>query len=395
MKDIVHQKLNQAVQLLNEQGVDCWITFVRETSQTHDPALDLILGFGLTWESALMVTRSGETIAIVGRYDADNVRKLEAYDQVLGYDQSIRELLVGEIARRNPQTIAVNYSLSDSGSDGLTHGMFLKLGGLLGDPYASRFVSAEGVVRRLRERKSKSEVERIKETIVLTQAVYAELFGLPLRGMTEKQVWERAGEIVANRNAEFGWERVNCPVVNAGPDSSIGHGIPADIAIEPGMILHFDMGLRFGDYTSDLQRVIYVLRGRDGETEPPIEVMRAWQACQMALEAGRAMLKPGVTGWEVDQTSRDALEDLGYPEFMHAFGHHVGRKVHDGGSVLGPHWEKYGDLPDMPVELNSVYAIELGVMVEGVGYLGIEENVLVTENGAEYLSEPQRELIVI
>ncbi len=393
MKRIVQQKLDQAIQLLNEQSVDCWITFVRETSQTHDPALDLILGFGLTWESALIVTRSGETIAIVGRYDADNVRKLEAYDQVLGYDQSIRELLVGEIARRDPQTIALNYSLSDSGSDGLTHGMFLKLGKLLGDPYASRFVSAEGVVRRLRERKSSAEVERIRATIRLTEAVYAELFRLPLRGMTERQVWERAGEIVANRNADFGWERVNCPIVNAGPDSSIGHGIPADITIEPGMIVHFDMGLRFDDYTSDLQRVLYVRR--DGETEPPLEAMRAWQACWMALEAGRAALKPGVRGWEVDKVARDALEDLGYPEFMHAFGHHVGRKVHDGGSVLGPHWEKYGDLPDMPVEPNSVYAIELGVMVEGVGYIGIEENVLVAEDGAEYLSEPQRELMVI
>lgn len=393
MKDIIHQKLNQAVQLLNEQSVDCWITFVRETSQTHDPALDLILGFGLTWESALIVTRSGETIAIVGRYDADNVRKLEAYDQVLGYDQSIRELLVAEIARRNPQTIALNYSLGDSGSDGLTHGMFLKLGALLGEAYASRFISAEGVVRRLRERKSSAEVRRIRETIKLTEAIYAELFALPLRGMTERQVWARAGEIVARHGAEFGWERVNCPIVNAGPDSSIGHGIPADIAIAPGMIVHFDMGLRYNDYTSDLQRVLYVRR--DGESEPPIEVLRAWQACRMALEAGRAALKPGVTGYDVDRVARDALGDLGYPEFMHAFGHHVGRKVHDGGSVLGPRWEKYGDLPDQPVEPNSVYAIELGVMVEGAGYIGLEENVLVTEDGAEYLSEPQRELIVI
>ncbi len=71
--------------------------------------------------------------------------------------------------------------------------------------------------------------------------------------------------------------------------------------------------------------------------------------------------------------------NAGYEEFMHAFGHHVGRKVHDGGSVLGPHWEKYGDLPDQRVEPNSIYAIELGVLVPGHGYIGVEENVLVTE----------------
>jgi Xaa-Pro aminopeptidase len=392
MQTIVQEKLDQAVQLLNEQNVDAWVTFVRETSQTHDPALDVLVGFGVTWVSAFIVTKGGEKIALVGRYDADNITKLGAYTQVLGYDQSIRELLTSEIKRLDPHTIALNYSLSDVGSDGLTHGMFLKLSELLGPPFVDRFASAEGIARRLRERKSPAEVAKIKETILITEAVYKELFGLPLRGMTERQVWQRAGEIVASYDAEFGWERVNCPIVNAGPDSSIGHGIPDDIAIEPGMIVHFDMGLRSGDYTSDLQRDAYVLR--EGETEPPVEVQRAWHACRAALEAGRSVLKAGVPCWQVDRAAREALEDFGYPEFMHAFGHHVGRKVHDGGSVLGPHWEKYGDLPDQLVEPNSAFAIELGVMVEGVGYIGVEENVLVTAQGAEYLSEPQRELIV-
>lgn len=393
MPTIVQEKLDQAVQLLNEQNVDAWVTFVRETSQTHDPALDLIVGFGVTWVSAFILTRNGEKIALVGRYDADNITKLGAYTKVLGYDQSIRELLTGEIKRLDPRSIALNYSLSDVSSDGLTHGMFLKLSELLGEPFVDRFVSAQGIARRLRERKSPAEAARIKETILLTQAVYNELFGLPLRGMTERQVWQRAGEIVAGYDAEFGWERVNCPIVNAGPNSSIGHGIPDDIAIEPGMIVHFDMGLRNGEYTSDLQRDAYVLR--EGETEPPAEVQRAWHACRTALEAGRSVLRAGVPCWTVDKAAREALEDFGYPEFMHAFGHHVGRKVHDGGSVLGPHWEKYGDLPDQLVEPNSAFAIELGVMVEGVGYIGIEENVLVTESGAEYLSAPQTELIVI
>ena len=114
-----------------------------------------------------------------------------------------------------------------------------------------------------------------------------------------------------------------------------------------------------------------------------------------ALEAGRAVLRPGVCGWEVDQAARQALMQAGYPEFMHAFGHHVGRSAHDGATVLGPRWERYGTSIEGVVEAGNVFAIELGVQVPGRGYIGCEEDVLVTSQGAEYLSEPQGELDVI
>ena len=77
--EIVHQKLDQAVDLLEEQGTDLWITLVRETTQLKDPCLDLLLGFDLTWQSALMIGRNGERVAIVGRFDADNVEALGGY----------------------------------------------------------------------------------------------------------------------------------------------------------------------------------------------------------------------------------------------------------------------------------------------------------------------------
>ena len=57
--DIVNEKLDQAVKVLQEKEIDLWLTFVRETTQVGDPCLDLVLGFGLTWQSALMVSRRG------------------------------------------------------------------------------------------------------------------------------------------------------------------------------------------------------------------------------------------------------------------------------------------------------------------------------------------------
>ncbi len=73
----------------------------------------------------------------------------------------------------------------------------------------------------------------------------------------------------------------------------------------------------------------------------------------------------------------------------------MGRVAHDGGALLGPAWERYGETPFMKVEAGHVYTLEPGLAVEGYGYIGLEEDVLVTEEGVEYLGKPQEELILI
>lgn len=389
--EIIREKLNQAVDVLEEKEIDLWLTFVRETTQVGDPCLDLLLGFDLTWQSALMISRTGERIAIVGRYDVENIERVGGYTTVIGYDQSVRGPLLEHLTRLAPRKVALNFSESDPAADGLTHGMFRVLEKVVGGTeYASRLVSAEEVIGALRGRKSPAEVACVKAAIQAAEDIFRRTGQLIRPGLTEREIARFFKEAASQEGLGLAWEADYCPVVTAGPDSPFGHAMPGDFLSQRGCLLQADFGVRKDGFVSDLQRTWYLLG--EGETEPPAEVLAGWEAARKALEAGRATLRPGARGWEVDRAARKALTQAGYPEYMHAFGHHVGRSAHDGATILGPRWERYGTTIDGVIEAGNVFAIELGVQVPGYGYIGCEEDVLVTSQGAEYLSAPQIEL---
>jgi Xaa-Pro aminopeptidase len=393
MTTLVQEKVQQAISILNEKNIDLWMTFVRETSAVPDPVLPLIYGVTLTWHSALIVARSGETIAILGNLEAETARRGGAYQEVIGYDKSIQPDLVRILKRLDPKQIAVNTSSSDPTSDGLTHGMYLQLKDhLAGTPYFERLISAEAVIAALRGRKTPTEVARIRKAIDTTEAIYRRTFDFLQPGMTEKQVGQFMQAQIIEEQVSEAWDIENCPAVNSGPESEVGHAGPTDIVLERGHLVHFDFGVKQEEYCSDIQRMVYLLR--PGETAAPEPVQRAFKTVVQAIRAAIKAMRPGVIGFEIDQIARNTITAAGYPEYMYGTGHGLGRAAHDGGGMLGPHWDKYDTLPDHALEVGQVYTVEPGVAVPGYGYVGLEEDVLVTEAGAELLSAGQAELVL-
>jgi Xaa-Pro aminopeptidase len=389
---LLHEKADQAQALLAETGLDCWLTFARETELHPDPGVEQVVGAGVVRNSAFLFGAGGRRVAIVANFDTSAVRAKGVFEEVVGYDEDIRGPLLDALGRLDPQTIGLNYSTDDVTADGLTHGHWLLLQQLLaGTPFLGRLTTAAPLLARLRGRKSPAEVDRIRRSVALTEQIVKLLTPQVRLGLSEREL----AAFVHGRFAELGvspaWAAEGCPIVNCGPASDLGHTYPSEtIRVEPGHLVHVDLGVRLDGYCSDLQRMWYVRR--PGESGPPAEVRRAFDTVVGAIEAGATALRPGARGFEVDAAARRVVAEAGFPEFKHGLGHSLGRAVHDGGTMLGPRWPCYGRNTEAAVEAGNVFTLELSVPTKA-GVVGLEEDVLVTPVGCEFLSDRQRELI--
>lgn len=391
---LIREKIDQAIGILDEYGIDCWITFVRESGMMRDPMMDFLCPADMTWHSAFIITRSGRTHAIVGQMEKRTVDELGVWGQVTGYVQGIKGELLGYLQALDPASIAVNFSRTSEVCDGLTHGMYLLLEQMLGEiGLEDRLVSAERVTSSLKARKTPAEIERMREAIGHTQDIFGMVKDYVRPGRTEKEIAAFMAAEARARGLGFGWDPGHCPAVFTGPDTAGAHYQPTDRKVERGHVLNMDFGLKVRDYTSDLQRTFYILE--EGETREPPEVTKGFDTIVTAIEMARQALKPGVRGVAIDTIAREHIVSQGYEGYPHGLGHQVGRFAHDGTALLGPAWEKYANKPFEAIEENMVFTIEPRLTVPGRGVVTIEEMVLVTATGAEFLSEPQHELILI
>jgi len=262
---LIQEKLRQAVGILNELSIDCWLTFVRESGISGEPTMPFLLSSDVTWHSAFIVTRCGRICAIVGELDRKAVEDLGVYQEVIGYVEAINPPLVRLLEEIAPKQIAINYSKSSEICDGLTHGMYLTLLDILKPiQYDRRLISSEPVISRLRARKTETELERVQAAIRQTQEIFDLAAGFIHPGLTEKEIARFMLDEVKRRGLETAWDRAHCPAVFTGPDTAGAHYRPTGRAVEPGHVLNMDFGVKVEDYCSDLQRTFYILEpGQD------------------------------------------------------------------------------------------------------------------------------------
>ncbi len=391
---IVREKLAQAVEVLAEEDVDLWMIVARESDVLGDPSMPLVVGTSVTWESAFLIARSGEHRAIVATGDVANVRQTGAWDSVVGYVEGISAELVRALDDLQPSVIALNYSTDNNMADGLTHGMYLLLEQMLIEtPHWAKVRPSGEIPAKVRARKSPAELERIRAAVRTTERIWEATQRWLRPGLSELDISEFMHGQLDERRLGSSWDWTYCPGVTAGPDSPRGHVGPTDVETRAGQLLTIDFGVREDEYCSDMQRSYYFLK--PGETDAPEEVKRYFAIVDRCIQDAAEFIRPGVMGWEVDAVARRIFAEEGLDEWQYALGHQMGRACHDGGTVLGPRWERYGQRPYGKVEKDEVYTLEIGCLVPGYGYVSQEEDIVVTEDGCEFLGEPQREIIVI
>mgnify|MGYP003651985566 CR=1 FL=1 len=383
-------------------GVDAWIVLGRENA--NDPIAAHVGAENAGGLAAFLffVDEGGtlESLAISPETEATALSEVTPLDSVRSIPRgsSLYEAVAAEMVARSPARIAVNSS-GRNVADGLSWTQRNALESALGPGMASRLVSSEEVVIEWLSTKLPAEVDIMRRAARLTEQLELEAYGQVVPGVTTDADVAR---FLKRRMAELGvldgWAPDQNPNVNSGPDR--GHSHATDKVIQPGDVIQTDFGIRVHDrWVTDIQRFAYVLHA--GETEAPPEMLARWQHAREGSRAAYAAMRPGVTGWDVDRAQRVVLEEHGSIPIIWSTGHPVGYWAHDLGPRLGG--AAGGGAPSgdaaRPLAIGHTFAFDgfFGWQRDdgSTKTISVEEMAVVTETGAEWLIQPQEDLVLI
>lgn len=388
MRTVFPEKLGQIADILREKDVDLWLLMGRETMDVCDPALKLVLPMDVMGVSAFFFTPSGQTTALVRMQDVGGLEKLRAFDKVVGYTDNFDDMLREKIQELDPRSIDINCDLYDALTDGLTAGLFLRLQKALeGTVYGARLQYGQ-VIQAVRGRKIPQEIAVMTRCLTLLNQACRELEPQLVPGFTEGQVYDFCQRYMKDHDLTSSWDNNCCPLVHAGARSEQAMVRPGPNALQQGDTFHLSFGCKLEGYATDFQRTWYLPEA--GESAPPQEVQHAFSTIVSTIEEVRQRLRPGMEGRELDAMARTKMGEAGF-QYSRGCGHTVGMALHDGVVTLAPDNRTLGDLPARRIEKDYVFTIELFAQTSR-GTVAVEEMMRVTDQGGQFLYQPQKEL---
>jgi len=241
---------------------------------------------------------------------------------------------------------------------------------------SAHFVSSENIFSALRMQKDSTELNAMRKAVQIAQQALLSTLPFIHPGVTERAI---ASELVSQLlKAGTEPDMPFFPIVSGGPNSANPHAVPSDRPIAVGELLVIDWGAACDGYASDLTRTFAI-----GDVEP--EYHRIAEVVLQANTAGRAAGKPGLVAGQVDAAARQVIDAAGYGAyFNHRVGHGLGMEGHEHPYMFAENI--------LVLQPGMTYTVEPGIYLPSRGGVRIEDNVVITSEGCETLSDLPREL---
>lgn len=345
--------------LMEETGIDLWLIINREYAE--DPVYFTLVPqptFAARRTTMLIFHRGEEGFErlSVNRYPlGDPYETAWAGGNLEEQWAALAELLV----EKDPATIGVNVSTHWPVADGLTHGLHEQLRAVLPASLQERITSAEDLVLRWVETRTAGEVDLYGHVVGLARQVIAEAFSprviTPGATTTDEVAW-----YIRERFAELGLPIWFQPYVNR---QRAGQACEADTPfcgeaglIEPGDVLHTDVGICYLKLCTDTQEMAYV--PRLGEVDVPAGLAAALATGNQWQDDLTDAFETGRSGNEILAGSLAANTRRGV--LASTYTHPIGFFGHAPGPTIGM-WDNQGNTPvrgDWPLHPMTAYAIE-------------------------------------
>ncbi|MDX2061325.1 MAG: Xaa-Pro peptidase family protein, partial [Gemmatimonadales bacterium] len=234
---------------------------------------------------------------------------------------------------------------------------------------AARFASATPVSAGCRMTKSAAELALMRLASQVTLRAYEAAYRSLKDGMTQGDF---AGLVrLAHERQGFS----GGAGVQVGAYSALPHGSVTPQTIREGSILLIDGGCSVGGYQSDISRTFVLGRPTD-------KMRRVFEIELAAQSAALAAARPGVTAGSVDAAARRVIEAAGYGPGYRYFTHRVGH----GMGMDGHEWPYLVKDNPLRLEPGMTFSDEPGIYLPGEFGIRLEDDMVITENGAELMT---------
>jgi Xaa-Pro aminopeptidase len=250
----------------------------------------------------------------------------------------------------------------------MLHGTAMKLIDA-GQKHGIEMKPVSGMIEKLRTRKSPEEIQKIRQSVLLNEAVFQEVLANLKAGQTEREVALAIESTMMQRGAEA---PAFPTIVAAGPNAALPHAVPTERTINKGETIIIDMGLKLEGYCSDMTRTV-VLGKPDRKTVKIIRLVRR------AQKAALKTIKAGIAARDADGSAREVISGAGYGKnFGHSLGHGVGLAVHEAPILNRMRRNK--------LRPGMVVTVEPGIYLPGWGGVRLENMVFIEEKGCTILN---------